>query len=66
MLIDPDDCNMASKAISDSKVNVFLKQHLARDGLAPVWVSVPPPTHASWSLRMQPVREPELDPQKSR
>lgn len=67
MLIGPDDYNMASKAISASKVNVFLKQHLARGGLAPVWVSAPPHQPVSiWSLRVQPMREPELDPQKPR
>lgn len=47
MLMGPRSYNMARKAINANEVNVFLKTHLTRAGLAPVWLSapLPPPPH---------------------
>lgn len=42
VLIGPDGYNGARKVTSVSKVNVFLKQHLVRGGLAAEGVSAPP------------------------
>lgn len=46
VLIGPDGYNRVSKVTSASKVNVFLKQHLVRGGLAAVGGQcTSPPTH---------------------
>lgn len=56
VLIGPDGYNRVSKVTSASKVNVFLKQHLVRGGLAAVGVSAPPHQPMSiWSLGMHPM-----------
>lgn len=56
VLTGPDNHNTASKAISASQVNVFLKTQLERGGLAPEGqcTSSPPQPRPIWSLSCSP------------